>query len=43
MNGQGESIVIFWGYSGTGKSAAIIVLNGQGVKGHSEEGYPVLI
>jgi len=38
-----DSIVIFWGYSGTGKSSAIIILSGQGVKGYKNTGVPCII
>jgi hypothetical protein len=33
---------LFWGFSGTGKSSAIIILSGQQVKGYYNGG-PVLI
>ena len=38
-----DSIVIFWGYSGAGKSTAITILSGRGVKGHNQDNFPVII
>lgn len=39
---KGDHIVLFWGFSGTGKSSAIIILNGQKVKGY-HKGDPILV
>lgn len=36
-------MVIFWGYTGTGKSTTIIILNGQKVYGYDKYGIPILV
>lgn len=38
-----DHIVIFWGYSGTGKSTSIITLNGQELFGFYKDAYPIIV
>lgn len=39
---KANHFLIFWGFSGVGKSSSIIILNGQGVKAYHNGG-PIII
>lgn len=38
-----QHVVLFWGYSGTGKSTSIITLNGQQMYAYNRLGTPILV